>query len=82
MSNVITLPIQGSIDNILARAAEAADANGFHFSGNSHGGTMASDDYRITYEVHDRVLLLRVEDKPFFVPLSAIESRIREWMGV
>ncbi len=80
MSNTITIPIQGSVDRILAKAADEAAENGFAFTGNSHGGVIASEDYRITYEVHDRVLVLKVEDKPFYVPMSAIEAKIRDWL--
>jgi len=77
----IEVPFSGPIDRLLDRAAREAAANGVRFSGNSKSGMMESTDVKLGYEVHDRTILFIVEEKPFWVPLTMIESRIKEWLS-
>ena len=77
----IEVPFTGPIDRLLDRAAREAAANGVKFSGNSRNGRMESPDVTLSYEVNGRTIIFTVEDKPFWVPVSMIESKIKEWLA-
>lgn len=77
----IEVSFSGPIDRLLDRAAREAAANKVKFSGNTKSGVMESPDVTLSYEVHERTIIFTVEDKPFWVPVSALESKIREWLA-
>lgn len=74
------VPFTGPIDRILSRAAGEAAASGVKFSGNSQGGRIENSDFCMTYVIHDRIITFTIEDKPFYVPVSLIESKVKEWL--
>lgn len=78
--NTITVPFQGPIEKLLDKAAREAAATGAKFTGNTRHGKVESSDFCISYDVHERTIVFTVEDKPFYVPLSMIESKLKEWL--
>jgi hypothetical protein len=77
----IEVPFSGPIDRILDRAAREAAASGVRFSGNSKVGRMENSDFRLSYEVHERTIVFTIEDKPFYIPASMIEAKIKDWLA-
>jgi hypothetical protein len=42
---------------------------------------MENSDFCLSYEIHERTIIFTIEDKPFYVPASMIEAKIKDWLA-
>jgi hypothetical protein len=65
-------------DTQFAAAAERLQAHGITLA--SPSGTLSKDGVTARYEHADGKLTIEILDKPFFLPIAAIESRLKSYI--
>jgi len=61
-----------------AAAAQQLQAHGVNLTGRS--GTLSRDGITARYNYANELLTIEVIDKPFFLPVAAIESQMRSYI--
>ena len=61
-----------------AAATQRLQAHGVNFTGPS--GTISRDGITARYNYANNLLTIEILEKPFFVPLSVIESQMRSYI--
>ncbi|CAL1240364.1 hypothetical protein [Candidatus Methylocalor cossyra] len=77
MSKSFQVKLNRPAAEILAQAQEAARANGIHFGGDGEAGTFAGHGIEGSYRIDGDILSVHISKKPFLLPWSVIESRLR-----
>lgn len=78
-SRSFSLPLPPSPDFLARKAAEAARANGFRFTGDDQCGAFAGMGIEGTYETKSDRLVVTIHRKPAIAPWAMIESRLADF---
>jgi hypothetical protein len=84
MACKFSIPINGSIETMLAKAKSAAQKNGGEFNGDSNSGSFSvkvMGSIEGSYTVSGNELLINIESKPMFIPCATIESFLKNQIG-
>jgi hypothetical protein len=84
MACKFSIPINGSIETMLAKAKSAAQNNGGEFNGDSNSGSFSvkvMGSIEGSYTVSGNELLINIESKPMFIPCATIESFLKNQIG-
>ena len=79
MSKSFDIPLKGPPDDIIAHAREMAERHGVHFIGDAKAGRFAGHGVEGSYRIDGAILSVQVAKKPFILPWSLIEARLREF---
>lgn len=76
-----SLPFSGNAEDVLAKAKKAVQSQGGNFNGDTTSGdfdvSVFGNKIVGNYTVAGQDLQIRITDKPFMVPCSAIESFLK-----
>lgn len=61
-----------------AKVAELAEKQGLHLVGDS--GSVSKDGVTIAYDYDGHSVTARVVSKPFMIPASTCEAKLRAWL--
>lgn len=80
-----SVPISGSVTDIVSKARNAIGGAGGNFSGDDNTGsfdisTMAGD-VRGSYTVNGDMLDVTITDKPMFLPCDMIEAQLKQYLS-
>lgn len=79
MSKSFEFQLKQSPDALIAQAKEAARNNGIHFEGDGQTGHFAGHGIEGSYLVLENTLSVQVAKKPFIMPWSLIEAKLRDF---
>ncbi len=72
-----TIEVRGDMKKLLARLRKMAAEDGMTFKGNLDSGTFSGKGVSGTYSVSGQTATITVTEKPWIVPCSIIESKMR-----
>ncbi|MGK3965180.1 hypothetical protein WMF38_13480 [Sorangium sp. So ce118] len=79
-----SVPFSGSSQDIVAKAKTAIEKAGGQFSGSEGTGDFSvptpAGTVKGTYAIEAQSFSVKITDKPFIVPGSAIESQVRKFL--
>jgi hypothetical protein len=79
MSTNFSIPLNGRDPSTLLEKAKAeAASHSFTFSGDDHSGNFAGKGVSGAYAVSQSDVVVSIDKKPFFLPMSVIESAVNE----
>lgn len=79
MAKTFTFPLTTTADDMLAQASKAAHDVGAVFQGDAAAGTFEAGGVEGTYKVIGNEVSITIADKPFFVPWSMVEEKLKEF---
>ena len=77
MPESFSFPITVTPKQAVEKAKAAAEKEGATFEGNSKEGKFSALGVVGSYEIRGSVVEVEILEKPFFAPLSIIESKIK-----
>jgi hypothetical protein len=81
-----SIPVSGSVDELVAKAKTAITGAGGQFSGDVAGGQFSLSTFVGTitgsYDVSPSSLNIDISDKPMFVSCSMIEQELKKYLQV
>jgi hypothetical protein len=66
----------------LRAAGTAFERRGGRFTGNEDAGFYEGNGFKGTYEVRGATVLIKISEKPFYIPDFLVERTIRRFFGV
>ncbi|MGZ8217279.1 hypothetical protein [Methylomagnum sp.] len=81
MSKSFEVKLNRDPDEIIAQARAAAHKNGIQFSGDGQTGHFVGHGIEGSYLILDDILSVEIAKKPFIVPWSMIESKLRDFFA-
>lgn len=55
--------------------------NGMEFDGNEHSGKFSGSGVKGDYTIDDKILTIRILQKPMFLPIGVLESKIKDYFN-
>jgi hypothetical protein len=77
MSDSFTFSITLTPEQAVEKARAAAQKEGATFEGNAKRGKFSALGVVGSYEIIENLIEVEISEKPFFAPLSIIESKIK-----
>jgi len=65
---------------LLPRAKEVAEQSGVIFNGDTTLGSFQGKGFAGEYRIEGDTLFATISQKPFFIPWSVVESKVREFL--
>jgi hypothetical protein len=81
MNKPIQVKLTRPPDEIIAQAREAATSHGIRFAGDEQTGHFEGHGIEGSYWIMDEVLSIRILKKPFILPWSLIEMKVRDYFA-
>ncbi|HYG01465.1 MAG TPA: hypothetical protein VD927_03420 [Chryseosolibacter sp.] len=76
-----SFPFSGSAESVLDRARNAVQSQGGTFAGDDASGAFEVSVFgsaiKGSYQVSGKVLMIKIDSKPFIVPCSTIEGFLK-----
>ncbi|MEO7961018.1 MAG: hypothetical protein ABIR19_05715 [Ginsengibacter sp.] len=76
-----TIPFAGVATEVLSKAKAAIESQNGYFMGDTQSGnfevSVLSNNLKGSYSISGSAMNILIEDKPFFVPCSTIESFLK-----
>lgn len=82
MSRTFTLNLNEDPDNLLQFAKILAERTGILFEGDAHNGTFSGQGVAGEYHIDGRKMLLTITEKPFIIPWTIIETKLKEFFDM
>jgi hypothetical protein len=79
MNKSFNITLKGAPDEIVAHALEMAHKHGIEFVGDEQAGRFTGHGVEGSYRISGEILSVRIAKKPFILPWSLIESRLRDF---
>jgi len=79
MSKTFTIQANEPIESILKRARETAARHDAKLEGDTQKGTFSGAGVKGVYETDGSNIHITITDKPFVIPMSLVESKIRDF---
>lgn len=76
-SIITTAPIK----TLLLKGKEAAEQNGVMFTGDTTSGSFQGKGFAGEYRTQGKTLFVTLSQKPFFIPWSVAEAKLREFLS-
>jgi hypothetical protein len=77
MARTISVTFTEDPSSLVARAEKEVSKYGVDFKGDTTSGSFSGKGFVGTYQIHDRVAVVTITDKPFFVSWGVVESQVR-----
>ena len=77
MSRTFSVGFTEDPSALIARAEKAAIKYGADFKGDATSGSFSGKGVKGTYSIQDRVVIVNITDKPFFIPWGVVASEVR-----
>jgi len=77
MSRMFVHEFRGKPKKLLTVFREKSRGNGIHFTGNEHTGEASGRGFDMEYRVKGQAIAITVHRKPWLIPWSLVESKLR-----
>ena len=84
MACEFSIPVSGTPEDMLSKARKAVESQGGRFQGDSNSGSFSVNvmgSIEGEYTVSNNQLMIRISNKPMFIPCATIESFLKNKMG-
>ena len=81
MAKTFKLEIRTTADEMLKRAKDEAGKSGATVTGDTSSGKFSGSGVEGTYKVVGDSVEITIEKKPFIVPMSLVESKVRKFFA-
>lgn len=85
MAHTFSFDVPDDAATALAKASSLVKGAGGSFAGDENGGTFAgktpAGDVKGRYQVAGKTVTIEITDKPFIVPKTLVESKVKEFFG-
>lgn len=85
MAHTFSFDVPDGAETALAKASSLVTSAGGSFAGDTNGGTFAGKtpvgDVKGRYQVAGKTVTIEITDKPFIVPKTLVETKVKEFFG-
>ncbi len=81
MPETFVIPLSGNLEEKLHVLKQRALQNGIILRGNTSSGSFEGDGISGSYVVSGNLLTVTIHNRPFFVPMSYLESEFRKFLS-
>ena len=81
MAKSFSIIMAAPIEALLLKAKEAAEQNGVMFTGDTTSGSFQGNGFAGEYKTQGETLFVTLSQKPFFIPWSVAEAKVREFLS-
>lgn len=74
---IMTVPIEA----LLLKSKESAEQNAVMFTGDTTSGSFQGRNFAGEYRTEGETLFITLSQKPFFIPWSVAEAKVREFLS-
>ena len=79
MSHTFTITLSQDSATIVDKAKAMLIESGNKFTGDSSKGSFSGSGIAGTYHISGNVATITIDKKPFVIPMSLVESKVREY---
>lgn len=81
MTKILTVKLDRSAEELIAKARKAAHENGIRFSGDVETGRFVGHGIEGSYRISGDSLSIHIARKPFIMPWAFIETTLRSYFA-